>query len=147
MEFDKPSVNPYILAGVMQASQCAPALRERRALPRHLVDAKAYLLLVKSGSALRGKILNLSPIGCRIHCDERIKIGIYTRVETEFYLEGMSFLLAGVIQAVHSAHDVGIRFLDLSPRKREQVQQLIRDLEELQSTPRSASGDPVDGQC
>lgn len=139
MEFDKTPVNPYVLAGVIQASQCGPVPRERRASPRHQVDAKAYLLLVKSGSALRGKILNLSPIGCRIHCDEKIKIGIYTRVETEFYLEGMSFLLAGAIQAKHSAHDVGIRFLDVSPRKQEQIHQLIRDLEELQSTPRPAT--------
>ena len=141
MEFDKSPMNPYILASATQAARVTPVVRERRALPRHLVDAEANMVLVKGGSALRGKILNLSPIGCRIRCDERFKVGIYTRVEVEFYLEGMPFLLAGVIQAVHSVHDVGIRFLDVSSRKRDQIQQLINELEELSAaSPATARG-------
>jgi len=38
-----------------------------------------------------------------------------------------------VIQAVHDRdrRNVGIRFLDISARKREQVEQLIEEIEEL----------------
>jgi hypothetical protein len=31
----------------------------------------------------------LSLNGCRIHSDERFAVGVYTRVETEFRLEGL----------------------------------------------------------
>ena len=53
-------------------------------------------------------------------------------METEFRLEGLPFRLSGVIQAVHDQHRqlVGIRFLDMSSRKREQVEQLIKEIEE-----------------
>jgi c-di-GMP-binding flagellar brake protein YcgR len=40
----------------------------------------------------------------------------------------MPFRLGGVIQAIHDRHLVGIRFLDISGRKREQLQMLIEDL-------------------
>ena len=54
-------------------------------------------------------------------------------METEFHIEGLPFRLGGVIQAVHDwdRRNVGIRFLDLSTRKREQVEQLIEEIEEL----------------
>jgi hypothetical protein len=52
-------------------------------------------------------------------------------VETEFRLEGLPFRLGGVIQAIHDRRHVGIRFLDMSSRKREQVEQLVEEIEEL----------------
>ena len=63
-------------------------------------------------------------------------MGIYTRVETEFHLEGLPFRLGGVIQAVHDKGRqlVGIRFLDMSERKREQVEQLIQEIDEAEKT-------------
>jgi hypothetical protein len=62
-------------------------------------------------------------------------VGIYTRVETEFRLGGLPFRLGGVIQSVHDRdrRNVGIRFLDVSARKLEQVEQLIEEIEEMRS--------------
>jgi len=110
-----------------------PSSRERRAQSRHGVDTSAVIDLIKIGSRLTGRILDLSASGCRIRTDERFPVGIYTRVETEFRLEGLPFRLGGVIQAVHDRDRrmVGIRFLDVSERKREQVAQLIEEIEEL----------------
>jgi hypothetical protein len=61
-------------------------------------------------------------------------VGIYTRVETEFLLEGLPFRLGGVIQAIHDRNRrlIGIRFLDVSARKREQLEQLIQEIEQMQ---------------
>lgn len=109
-------------------------LRDRRGQIRHEVDTLATIFLVKVGSALRGRILDLSLSGCRIRTDERFQVGIYTRVETEFHLEGLPFRLGGVIQAIHNRNMVGIRFLDLSERKRQQVLDLIGELEEMRAT-------------
>ncbi len=104
--------------------------RDRRAQTRHEVDTIATIFLVKVASALRGRILDLSLSGCRIRTDERFQVGIYTRVETEFHLEGLPFRLGGVIQAIHNRNMVGIRFLDLSERKRKQVLDLIDEMEQ-----------------
>jgi hypothetical protein len=95
--------------------------RERREQCRHGVDTSAVIYLVKMASKLSGRILDLSASGCRIRTDERFPVGIHTRVETEFRLEGLPFRLGGVIQAIHDRQHVGVRFLDLSDRKREQV--------------------------
>jgi hypothetical protein len=58
-------------------------------------------------------------------------VGIYTRVETEFLLKGLPFRLGGVVQAIHDRYTVGVRFLDLSERKREQVGDLIEEIEAM----------------
>jgi c-di-GMP-binding flagellar brake protein YcgR len=108
-----------------------PTGRERREQSREEVDTSAVIYLINVGSKLSGRILDLSLSGCRIRADDRFPVGIYTRVETEFRLEGLPFRLGGVIQSIHDRHNVGIRFLDVSDRKREQVEQLIEEIREL----------------
>ncbi len=113
-----------------QSPQKKPGHRERRWESRQEVDTSAEILLVNVGSRLRGRILDLSVGGCRIHTDDRFPVGIYTRVETEFRLDGLSFRLGGVIQHIHDRKTIGIRFLDLSERKRQQVRDLIAEITE-----------------
>jgi len=110
-----------------------PPKRERRTQSRFEVDTSAVIYLINVGSSLSGRIVDLSLGGCHIRTREHFPVGIYTRVETEFRLEGLPFRLGGVIQAVHDRgrFNIGIRFLDISPRKRDQVEQLIREIEEM----------------
>lgn len=115
-----------------------PAGRDRRSQSRHEIDTSATLLLVNVASRIHGRILNLSVGGCRIRTEERFPVGIYTRVEAEFHLEGMPFRLGGVVQAIQERQFVGIRFLDMSARKREQVEQLIAEIDELNQARRFA---------
>jgi len=56
---------------------------------------------------------------------------IYTRVETEFRLEGLPFRLGGVVQAIHDRRTGGHTLLDMSSRKREQVAQLIEEIRQM----------------
>lgn len=116
-----------------------PVGRERRQQSRHEVDTTATILLVNVGSTLRGRILDLSLTGCRIRTDEHFPVGIYTRVETEFRYQGLPFRLGGVIQAIHDRNTVGIRFLDLSQRKREQVLELISEIDAMRAEQRAAT--------
>ncbi len=109
-----------------------PPPPERRTHSRLSVDDSSIIILVKIGSRLVGRIIDISLGGCRIRCDERFPVGIYTRVETEFRIDGLPFRLGGVVQAIHDRHTVGIRFLDMSPRKREQLEQLIEEIREAQ---------------
>ncbi|HUH62855.1 MAG TPA: PilZ domain-containing protein [Terracidiphilus sp.] len=128
-----PSRNPRPITDGNQgeAPVARPTGRERRSEVRLKVETSAIILLVNVGSRLRGRILNLSLGGCRIRTEERFPVGIYTRVETEFRLDGLPFRLGGVVQAIQERNCVGIRFLDMSERKRQQVEQLIGELADL----------------
>jgi hypothetical protein len=117
-----------------------PSGRDRRTQSRHDVDTSAVIFLVNVGSRVRGRILNLSVGGCRIRTDEKFPVGIYTRVETEFHLEGLPFRLGGVVQAIQDRLHVGIRFLDMSERKRGQLEQLIEEIEELREREKNQEG-------
>jgi hypothetical protein len=126
-----PSGLPALVKPEEQPTQAqAGTARERRVDRRCEVDTSAIIHLVKIGSKLNGKILDLSLGGCRIQTAERFALGIYTRVETEFRLQGLPLRLAGVIQAIHDRNLVGVRFLDVSQRKREQIAELIDEIVE-----------------
>ncbi len=119
-------------AGASARSGPAPVRRNRRAQIRHEVDAWASIYLVKAGSRLDGRLLDLSVGGCLIRTVNPFPLGIYTRVETGFYLNGLSFRLGGVIQAVYDRHHVGIRFVDVSDRNRLRVEELIEEIREME---------------
>jgi hypothetical protein len=114
----------------------ATGLRERRAQPRHELNEYAALYFVRAGSMMRGRILDLSLSGCRIGTEERFPVGIYTRVEVGFYVDGLPFRLGGVIQAIHDRRHVGIRFLEMSERNRGRVTELIKNMEEMRAAGR-----------
>ncbi len=102
--------------------------RERRAYRRLKVDTRAQLHLVKTGICMQGSIQDLSMSGCRIVTQERFNVGIYVRVETEFFLHGLPFRLGGVSQAIINRNTIGVRFVDMSERKREQLMELIAEI-------------------
>lgn len=119
-----------------------PAHRERRAQTRYHVDNPASISLVRGGARFPGRIQNLSLNGCCICTFEPISVGIYIRAETEFFLHGFPIRLSGVIQAIHDRRHVGIRFLDVSDRKRRQIEELIAEIQEaeLRSAESTESG-------
>lgn len=100
----------------------------RRVEPRQGVDTRAVIRLVNLAADVHGRILDISTGGCHIRTDRRFPVGIFRRVETEFRIEGLPFRLAGVTQAIYDPFNVGIRFLDMSERKREQLLQLIDEI-------------------
>jgi hypothetical protein len=105
---------------------------DRSGPARHEVDTSAAIFLAEAGYRLEGRILDLSVSDCCIRTAERVLVSIHTRVETELCLDGFLFRLSGVIQAIHDRNTVGIRFLDMSERKREQVEELMKEIEEMQ---------------
>ncbi len=111
-------------------STAAPASRDRRAHQRLKVDTRARLYLVNTGISMQGSIQDLSMAGCRIVTQERFNVGIYIRAEAEFYLHGLPFRLAGVSQAIINPNTIGLRFVDMSERKREQLSALIAEIRE-----------------
>jgi c-di-GMP-binding flagellar brake protein YcgR len=137
-------------APVVAPATAIPAVSpNRRSHNRHDVDTRVNLTLVKGAISMPGHILNLSQGGCRLRTDERFNVGIYARVEAEFYLHGLPFRLAGVSQAIMDRNTIGVRFIDMSERKREQLTELIAEIheaEQVRPLQRSAekSEDPPD---
>jgi hypothetical protein len=127
----KPMVPFLVPAKQPPTAESLKSKRDRREQAREAVDTTAIIHLININSRLSGRILDLSPGGCRIRTDERFPVGIYTRVETEFRMDGLPFRLGGVIQAIHDKNMVGIRFLDMSERRREQVEELIEDIRHM----------------
>jgi hypothetical protein len=113
---------------------------DRRSQRRYAVDEAATLHFIEVRAQITGRILDLSMSGCRIRTNERFPVGIYRRIETEFKLDGLPFRLGGVVQSIHDTFTVGIRFLDVSPRKRDQLAFLMDEFEAMQNS--SASGLP-----
>ena len=116
--------------------------RERRGCTRHVVDSAASVFLLDLRIRIPGRIVDVSLGGCRIRSQERFPVGIDRRVEVEFTLDGLPFRLAGVVQALHDPRTIGIRLLDLSERKREQLAALMAELEEAEQRESGVSEEP-----
>jgi hypothetical protein len=101
------------------------------------VDSNAVIRLINLAADVPGRIVNISLGGCQIRTIRCFPVGIFRRVEVEFCIDGAPFRFAGVTQAIYDSFNVGIRFLDLSERKRGQLLQLIEEIRE--SEPSSAS--------
>ena len=106
---------------------------DRRSDPRYAVDTHATVLFIDVAARIGGRVLDLSMSGCRIRTDQRFPVGIYRRIEIEFSVDGLAFRLGGVIQSLHDKFTVGIRFLDLSPRKRDQLTLLMEEIKQMQA--------------
>jgi c-di-GMP-binding flagellar brake protein YcgR len=103
---------------------------ERRGATRHKVDSYARLHLLSLHVKARGKVLDVSMGGCRMVLDEVRPVGAYRRVEIEFFIDGLPLLLPGVTQMMYDNRTVGIRFVEMTERKREQLCTVIEELEQ-----------------
>ncbi len=116
--------------------------RDRRVFPRFMVDSAASVFLLDVRAWIKGRILDVSLGGCCVRATDRFPTGIYRRVEVEFVLGRLPFKLAGVVQSLHDRYTIGIRLLDLSERKREQLVMLIEDLKEARRWESGADDGP-----
>ena len=106
---------------------------------RQKVDTAAVIGLIDLAANVKGRMLDVSMGGCRICTDRRFPVGIFRRVETEFRIEGLPFRVAGVTQTIYDQFNVGIRFLDMSDRRREMLAQLIEEIKDLRERERAAA--------
>ena len=118
-----------LLPGETAPARILPTARiSRRAEQRLGVDTSIVLRLIDLAVDIQGRIIDISLGGCQIRTERRFPVGIFRRVEIEFRMEGLQFRLGGVTQAVYDPFNVGLRFLDLSERKREQLLQLVDEI-------------------
>jgi PilZ domain len=118
-----PSLTPTAKSG-------PPRRRERREHDRHEIDSFARVLFLSIHTRVTGKVLDLSLGGCRIRAQQEIPVGAYRRVEVEFMVDGLPLLLPGVTTSLHDKFTTGIRFVEMTDRKRAQLQTVIDEISE-----------------
>ncbi len=104
--------------------------RDRREHSRHEIDSHARVTFLSIHMRVTGKVIDLSLGGCRIRAQQEIPVGAYRRVEVEFMVDGLPLLLPGVTQSLHDKFTIGIRFVEMTDRKRGQLQTVIDELME-----------------
>ena len=87
---------------------------------------------------LAGALLDLSLIGCSVRTVKTLTGKLQEGVEVEFEICGLPFRLGGVIRAIYDAHSVGIQFIPLANRKREELEQAIDELGSPSTIPKPA---------
>lgn len=113
--------------------------RNRRKDPRYTVDGAGSLQLVHQGTAIACRIIDLSLGGCQVRAERQFLAGPMVRVEVLFKVLGETLRVAGVTQWTRQKQWIGIRFLDVTARKRAALLQLICEIEELQPRPRDSA--------
>jgi hypothetical protein len=104
-------------------------------------ESPAVLHLVTGDLKLGGHILDLSSSGCIVSLNHPYVGNIMVRVEVEFRVRGLQFRLPGVTAAFHDKHTVEVRFLDVSARKKEDLDQVIREMIEVDGKKSSGAED------
>lgn len=110
---------------------------DRRRSPRLKCRGNAQLRLLDYEAAqsiqFQGKILDLSLFGCCIETEKTVPLRVKDRLEVYFQLNGLPILVMGETKVIHAENRFGIEFLDLSPRKKEQLSFLMSELIEDQA--------------
>lgn len=120
------------------------AIRNRREHPRHSVDEPASLVLVHHGAEITCRIIDLSVGGCQICAEAPFLAGSMVRVEIVFKVLGETFRIAGVTQWTRQKKWLGVRFLDVSERKRAALVQLINEIAQSRERRQAAIHNPPD---
>lgn len=115
---------------VEEASEGLPFVQEeRRADPRYAVEGPAAIVIIEQGVGFRCSVLDLSLSGCRLRTSLRFPGSAWDRVEVSFKLRGISLRFNGQIQWIDGRQKVGIRFMNLTPRRRAELSEILAEVE------------------
>jgi hypothetical protein len=77
--------------------------------------------------------------GCRIETDSALVAGIQARVEVSFSIRGLLFRFNGLTQWTDGKHVVGIRFVDLTSRRRADLMEILGEVAEANAAEERAA--------
>jgi c-di-GMP-binding flagellar brake protein YcgR len=100
----------------------------QRAHPRVRCAGAAEVHLYPAGATFSGKVVDLSLGGCCIEVEEPIGEPPGAHVEVYLRVTGTTVQVVGILRSVRNEVWAGIQFWGVSPRKIEQIQELIGEL-------------------
>jgi c-di-GMP-binding flagellar brake protein YcgR len=117
---------------------------ERRAHPRLSCKGIAKFLILPDGPQVTGNLINLSLGGCCVECDKEIQARYGTPLDVMLDACDLRVRLSAEICRIEE-NRVGIRFLEMSPRKEGQIHFLIEELFEFSKQRIGVDGKDADG--
>jgi hypothetical protein len=117
-----PSIEPPFESGIR--------IGESKLLSSKNDDWSAVLDLLKNGSQVAGTITGFNLDGCIFRISSRFGGAIRMRVEVEFHTRGLFLRMPGIIEEILDKQFVAIRFLEMSRRRREDLELLLEELQE-----------------
>ena len=109
--------------------QPAPPQPDRRSHPRFGTDDPATLLVLNHGSTLSARILDLGLGGCRLQLPKGTRISCPARLEVSFRINGIALRLSGCSQWTDGRQTVGVRFGEMSSRRKDELIALLAEIE------------------
>ena len=101
---------------------------EKRKDPRLHCIGWAEVRLISGHPLFEGRVHNLSCSGCRVWSREILDLLPGCEVEIVLEVDGIRFRVLGVLRSEHRENGFGIEFLELSPRCRCYIDDLILEL-------------------
>jgi PilZ domain len=105
---------------------------DRRTQPRLRCGGVAEVVLLRLGRKLPGILLDLSVGGCCIQTDSPIPYIERPSVEVQLTVNGITLRVAGIVRNVRNDRRAGIEFIGVTPRKADQIIELVKELIERQ---------------
>lgn len=103
-------------------------MKEQRKYERFDCEGMAEIHLYGVGKMYRARIENLSLRGCKLVLRQRPKFDPQTLFELTFTVHDLSFRVRGRVVAIRGTRCIGVEFVDLRPRLKRYLQDLIDEL-------------------
>lgn len=126
-----PSIPPSIPMDI-GAARMRSKRDDRRNQPRLRCRGVAEVVLLRLDCKLPGTLLDLSVGGCCIQTDSPIPPIERPSVEVQLTVNGITLRVAGIVRNVRNDRIAGIEFMDVTPRKADQIIELVKELVERQ---------------
>ena len=103
-------------------------MTEQRKHERFECEGRAEIHLYGIGQSCRARIENLSLRGCKLVLRQRPKFNLDSLFELTFTVHDLSFRVRGRVVELRGARCIGVEFVDLRPRLKRYLQDLIEEL-------------------
>lgn len=118
-------------AGIMHVHEQADELpsehEDRRTCPRFALEEPSAIVVLNQGIGFRCNVLDLSISGCRLRTGSRFPGSAWDCVEISFQLGGVALRINGEIQWIDGRQKAGIRFMNLTMRRREELAKVLAE--------------------
>jgi hypothetical protein len=103
---------------------------ERRIESRYSLESPAALYIPNEGEMMQASLLELSRSGCRLFSETPFALRADTRVEVQFSGNGFPHRICALVRPKPDEHVTGLEFVDMAPRRRVLLNELVGELEE-----------------
>lgn len=118
---------------------------ERRTQPRLRCKGVAEIIVLAVDKRMVGTLLDLSVNGCCIETSVPLPPIESPAVEVVLSVDCFTLRLAGVVRNVRQERRAGIEFIDVTKRKGEQIEELVKELLAREYNCQSLTAQPAEG--